>query len=434
AGRGALNAAMAPWRGPEAAAAAQDASLLKLADDIAATAGGLRGAAQKLGQVIGVVGLGVENPQTRAEFTRRLAPVFDSAPQWDAAAMDATLRRSLGDRHDLIETIEGPVAAASIGQVYRGTLCDGRDVAVKVKYPDIDRMVRADLKNLRMLTRTFAKHLPAANAATIVDEVIRQISGELDFAGEAADQHDYACRFADHPAFAVPDVVAELCTDEVLVSEWLPGVGFDEASTLPQEQRDRIGEIVYRFYCGEMYRTGRFVADPHPGNILVLPDGRVGFVDYGLCIELTMAQLAVERIIFSALLRGNLDGAYRLAEQSGFIVDGELVTAETFGSYIDDVVGWHLHDGVHRIDADVAARSAASALMMRGEHAEAMSGQALVQGHAFGRRNELATCGLLGRLEAAGPWSAIARETLTMTGPATELGERIARWSADRAR
>ncbi len=432
AGRGAVNAAMAPLRSPERDAQAREAALLKLADDIATTAGGMRGAAQKLGQVIGVVGLGIRNPQTRAEFTRRLAPLFDSAPRWDSGAMDATLRRSLGARYSEIAALEGPVAAASIGQVYRGRLRDGREVAVKVKYPAVDAMVRADLKNLRMFARAFAKQMPAANSALIVEEVIRQISRELDFAGECDNQHEYAQRYAGHPAFVIPDVVPELCTDEVLVSEWLTASSFDEACGLGSEQRDRIGETVYRFYCGEMLRIGKFVADPHPGNVLVLPDGRVGFVDFGLCVELTMAELAIERVVFSSLLRGDVDAAFRLACAAGFIVDEGRADAQEFAGYIGDVVGWHLSDDSRQIDPDVAARAVAAGFLLQGEHAQAMSGQALVEAHAFGRRNELATCGLLGRLEASAPWSSIARETLAMSGPATALGAEIAQWLLDR--
>ncbi|QKT06109.1 AarF/ABC1/UbiB kinase family protein [Gordonia sp. X0973] len=432
AGRGALNAAMAPLRGPERDAAARDKSLLKLADDIVMTAGGMRGAAQKLGQVIGVVGLGISDRETRAEFARRLAPLYNAVPRWDDAAMTEVLRRSLGARYPEIGELSEPMAAASIGQVYRARLRDGRDVAVKVKYPNIDQMVRADLKNLRMLSRSLAKYLPAANGAAIVEEVIRQITRELDFLGEMADQQAFAQRYAGHPAFVVPGVVPELCTDEVLVSQWLDAMPFDEACLLPQEQRDRIGETIYRFYCGEMYRIGKFVADPHPGNVLVLPDGRVGFVDYGLCIELSKAELVVERLVFSSLLRGEVDAAFRLAAEAGFVVDEERASAAGFADYIGDVVGWHLRDDSRRITSSVAARSAAAALMLQGEHAATMAGQALMEAHAFGRRNELATCALLGRLEASAPWSAIAREVLSMSGPATEMGEQIAQWHQGR--
>lgn len=428
AARSALASAISPLRSPEADAAAREAVLLKLADDIVATAGAMRGAAHKLGQVIALVGAGIASEQTRAEFSRRLAPLFNAVPQWDDAAMHAVLRRSLGRRFDDIETIEGPVASASIGQVYRARLRDGRDVAVKVKYPDIDHMVRADLKNLRVLGRVLAPYMSVANSKSIVEEVIRQISAELDFRAEARHQHAYALRYVDHPAFRIPDVVEDLCTNAVLVSEWLDGIGFDDACDMGDAQRDAVGEIVYRFYCGEMYRIGHFVADPHPGNVLVLPDGRVGFVDYGLCVELSPEQLLVERTIFSALLRQDRAEVYRLAQAAGFVGQTDETSPDVLWKYITSAVGWHLSPGVRTLSPDDAAESAAAALLMRGEDSAALGSQTLIEAHAFGRRNELATSALLGRLRATGPWSAIAREVLGLAGPATALGAEIAQW------
>lgn len=430
AGREAINAAMSPLRSPEKEAASREAAILRLADDIAVTTAGMRGAAQKLGQLIGTFGVGITNRDTREEFLRRLAPLYDSVPKWDDAAMDATMRRSLGARYGEIDSLEGPVAAASIGQVYRGTLRDGRAVAVKVKYPNVDVMVRADLKNLRMLAKIASKYMVAANASLLVEEVIRQLTRELDFAGECANQRGFALRYAGHPAFVVPDVVPELCTDEVLVSEWLDAMSFDDACSLPQAQRNRIGEAVYRFYCGEMYRIGRFVADPHPGNVLVLPDGRVGFVDFGLCIALTPAELSLEREVITALLNGDRQAAYDAAVRTGFIVDQDRVEAEGFVDYIGDVVGWHVVEGERQITQGLAARSAATALTLQGGHSRAISGQVLVEAHAFGRRNELATCALLGRLGATGRWSDLLAEVVSLRGPTTPLGAEIAEWAA----
>ena len=238
--------------------------------------------------------MGITNRDTREEFLRRLAPLYDLGAQVgrrgdgrdDASFARCALRR---DR-----LVEGPVAAASIGQVYRGTLRDGRAVAVKVKYPNVDVMVRADLKNLRMLAKIASKYMVAANASLLVEEVIRQLTRELDFAGECANQREFALRYAGHPAFVVPDVVPELCTDEVLVPEWLDAMSFDDACSLPQAQRNRIGEAVYRFYCGEMYRIGWFVADPHPATSWCCPMGESDS-STSACIALTPAELSLER-------------------------------------------------------------------------------------------------------------------------------------------
>ena len=104
--------------------------------------------------------------------------------------------------------------------------------------------------------------------------------------------------------------------------------------------------------------------------------------------------------------------------------------AEGFVDYIDGVVGWHVADGERQITQGLAARSAATALTLQGGHSRAISGQVLVEAHAFGRRNELATCALLGRLGATARWSDILTEVVSLRGPATPLGAEIAEWVA----
>ncbi|WOC14278.1 protein kinase UbiB [Gordonia sp. MP11Mi] len=426
--RSAAESAKAPFRSPAEVDAAREAAILKLADDIVVVAGGMRGAAHKLGQLLGVLDLGLATPETRAAFNERLAPLFSSVPRWDDRRMRRVLERSLGPRSARIARLDGAIAAASIGQVYRGELDDGRVVAIKIKYPDIDRMVRADLKNLGLMTRVLAKYAPGMNAEEIVAEVVDQISGELDFAQELASHTEFAQRYADHPVFTIPKPVPELCTSEVLVTEFLDGSPFDEAVHLGRDRRNEIGEAIYRFYCSEMYRIGRFSADPHPGNVLILADGKVGFLDFGLCVELTPPQLRTERLVFGALLDGDVQTVYEHSTSAGFIVDPTSVGPHRLLEYMSAVVGWHLEAGEVTITPDLAAAAAAAAVLPQGGHIRRMGTQRMVRDHAFGRRNELATCALLGRLEATAPWSAIAREALGLAGPATPMGYQIAEW------
>ncbi|MCF8571695.1 AarF/ABC1/UbiB kinase family protein [Gordonia sp. HY002] len=426
--RVAATSATARFKSSEEVASARDQAALRLADDLVAVLGGMRGAAHKLGQVIAMIDVGLATRDTRDEFSRRLEPLFSVAPPWNDRAMKRVLEKSLGARFSQIAHLEGPIAAASIGQVYRARLSDGREVAVKVKYPDIDRMVAADLKNLSLLTRVIGSHIRAANPDEIVDEVVRQIRTELDFAAECANQQRFAERFEGHPAFRIPGVVEEFCTDEVLVSEFVDGMDVKGASELDAPDRDLIGETIYRFYCGEMYGTGDFSADPHPGNVLILPDKTVAFLDFGLCVSLDARELKFEQDVFSALLRGDTGHAYQLVRDAGFIVDPDSLDAEQFAEYALASVGWHLHPGPQTITRATARRAATAAVSPSGRYVGRMGRQRMVEGHGFGRRNELATCALLGRLEATAPWSEISREILGMRAPATPLGESIAAW------
>lgn len=430
AARIAATSAASHFRTPEETDAARDRLVLKFADDLVSVVGGMRGAAHKMGQVLAVMDVGIATESTREEFARRLEPLFSSTPPWSDDRMRRIVDRSLGVHRDDLVELSGPIAAASIGQVYRGRLVDGRDVAVKVKYPDIDMMVKADLKNLTLLSKVLARYVPATNVDEIVGEVVRRVRAELDFGAEAAAQKAFAERFRGHPAIVVPDVMTGLCTDQMLVTEFVEGVSFDEAcATRGADDRDFIGEVVYRFYCGEMYGTGRFSADPHPGNMLVLPDARVAFLDYGLTVELTPTELEVELAVFGSLLNGDDEEVYRLVREAGFIVDPDATSAARFAEYARGAVGWQLTPGVTTITPRIARRATAAALSPLGQGHAGTGRQAMVEGHGFGRRNELATCALLGRLGATAPWSGIAREVLGLGGPATSLGLAIAEWS-----
>ena len=103
----------------------------------------------------------------------------------------------------------------------------------------------------------------------------------------------------------IPDVVTELSGERVLVTEFMDGIGFEEVKELPQAERDRFGEIVYRFFLGSLYRTRRFSADPHPGNYLLLEDGRVAFIDFGMSKRVTREQVEAELEVMQAGIDGD---------------------------------------------------------------------------------------------------------------------------------
>nr|WP_248489645.1 AarF/UbiB family protein [Tsukamurella sp. PLM1] len=318
--------------------------------------------------------------------------------------------------------------------MYKGVLDDGRTVAVKVQYPRIETMVRADLKNMRLLMKALGKYVPAANAEALSAEIARQVTAELDFAAELDHHRYFADLFAGHPAIAVPEPVDELCTDRVLVTEFLEGEPFAAALHQDAAARNRLGEAIYRFYCGEMYRTGRFCADPHPGNVIVLPDGRAGFVDFGMTVRLAPADHAFERELFTALLRGEHDRVHALAVQAGFIGRPDLMSAGDLEEYIDRVVGWHLHHGEIAITPDTARNAVITATMPAGGFYDHFEGQMLQETHALGRRTDISTVALLGELRATADWRAVACEVLGLAPPATPMGIEIAEWASRGAR
>lgn len=431
ASRDAVRRVREPFLSDERRAADRDAQVLRLADDLVTTLGTMKGAAMKLGQIISLLNLGLSTAATRDEFTRRLAPLFSQAPAVPDATMFAVIDAELGRNRRHIATIDpGPIAAASLGQVYRGTLTDGRVVAIKVQYPSARHAVRADLKNLALMTKLFERRYRHVDVglSDVVAEVSDQIRIELDYRREL-ESHDHVWRaHLDHPVFAIPEPLAELCTDRVLVTEFVDGVALDHLGSAGQEERDRVGEAIYRFYCGTMYSTGAFCADPHPGNVKVLADGRVAFMDFGLYVRMTEAEVSVERGVLAAVMTDDAEEAYRLAKAAGFIVDTSAMSPETTMEYIRTVAGWYLTPGLTRITERLTHQCLSQAMLPGSDFGHAIFRQRMQPAHAFSRRTEMSVLGLLASLHAEGRWHDIAAEWILGRPASTDMGRRIADW------
>jgi len=234
--------------------------------------GTMKGAAMKVGQVASFIDLGGLPPEVQDVFQAKLAELRDAAPQVSFKDMRKVIEADLEEPLDEVfaEFDEEAVAAASIGQVYRARLHDGRRVAVKVQYPGVAQAVRADLQNLGLLLRAARRMAPGLDAKAVAAEIRERLTEELDYEHEAQSQRAMARAWRGHPFVVVPDVVTSLSRERVLVSEWVDGMGFEDVKQLPQEERDRFGEIVFRFFIGSLWRTGFFSGYPHPGNYLLM--------------------------------------------------------------------------------------------------------------------------------------------------------------------
>lgn len=430
AARSAAGKLSAPMRTDAANARKRDEQILRFADELVMVIGGMKGAALKLGQMLSMFDAGLSSDATKAEFARRLAPLFAHAPPVDDDVMMKVLEKELGRKAFARLTLRPtPIAAASIGQVYRATTDDGRDVAVKIQYPDVGSAVRADLKNLALVVRLGRGRLPGVDLNSIVAEVTRCVLAELDYRTELANHRRVYDFYRAHPSWRIPEPISELCTDRVLVTEYLDGMSFSEARSLPAADRDRIGEAVYRFYCGGVYELGEFCADPHPGNIIVLADGLVGFLDFGLYLRMTEPDVMLQRNAFRALMENRSADVYQMGIDFGFIVD-EMAMSETQATeYMRKVVGWHLGPEPVTVTPELANGVFAGAVLPGSGHFGQIREQNLLETHAFARRTEMSVCALLGQLEATGPWGAIAREWIYQPAlPATPMGESIAEW------
>ena len=413
-------------RGTEASDEAMARRQLETAKQIVAVLGTMKGAAMKLGQVMSFLDVGLVAEEYRDEFQRELSKLRDAAPTVSFKQMRRVIEEDLdAPISDVFASFEEePIAAASIGQVYRATLkADGREVAVKVQYPGVAGAVRADLQNLDMILRVLKRMTPGLDVKGIAQEIKERIVEELDYELEAQNQRSLARIFAGHPFIVVPDVVSSLSRERVLVSEFVSGVGFEDLKRRPQAERDRIGEIVFRFFLGCLYRHRQFSGDPHPGNFLLLEDGRMAFLDFGLFKRMDAEPVELELACQRAVAEGNAATLHELLAKSGFLPEPERVDPEHLLAFIRDAIWWYTTaDETVQLSPDIATQVMIESSDPRSSHFREMRHQDMRPEHLFGRRMEMLTLAVLSQLRAGANWHRIAREWMYGDEPVTDLG------------
>jgi predicted unusual protein kinase regulating ubiquinone biosynthesis (AarF/ABC1/UbiB family) len=385
----------------------------------------MKGVAMKLGQVMSFLDVGLVAEEHREEFQRELAKLRDAAPTVEFKQMRKVIEDDLEEKISDVfsEFEEEPIAAASIGQVYRARLVDGREVAVKVQYPGVAGAVRADMKNLDMIMRLLKRMTPSLDVKSVTAEIRERIAEELDYELEAQNQRSLARIFKGHPFIAVPEIVSALSRERVLVSEFVQGTGFEELKGRPQAQRDRLGEIVFRFFLGCLYRHRQFSGDPHPGNFLLLADGRVAFMDFGLFKRLDRGPVELELACQRAVVERDPQTLHRLLAESGFLPEPERVDPDHLLAFVEDAIWWYTTaDEQVQLSPEIATEVLIESSDPRSSHFKEMRHQSMRPEHLFSRRMEMMTLAVLSQLRASANWHRIAREWMYGDAPVTELG------------
>jgi len=282
--------------------------------------GELKGGAMKFGQALSLFEAML--PEDLAgPFRERLRKLQDAAPPMPSARAQGVLRAELGPRwrDHFAELNLRPAAAASIGQVHRGRLADGREVAVKIQYPGADTALASDLRQIQRLAGAVSPLTGGLDVVALVREVAARVTEEVDYTLEGVSQQQVATALAGHPRFLVPNV--HLATRRVLVSDWVDGEKLTAIIDRPQADRNRVALDYVTFLFAGPSLAGILHGDPHPGNFLVMPDGRLSVVDFGLVSRLPDGLPEA----MGRLIRHAVDGAVEpmvagLAEE-GFVDD-----------------------------------------------------------------------------------------------------------------
>ena len=421
-------------RTDERAEAATGERVTAIARELVKQLGQMRGAAMKIGQVLSTVDFTAIPEAEREEFKATLAALRDDVPPLPFPRVERLLRDELGmpAGEAFAEFEPEAFAAASIGQVHRAVTRDGRAVAVKVQYPGVAEAVETDLRNLQVLIPLIKRLAPGLDVRALLAELRERIGEELDYEVEAQNHRAVARAWRGHPFVHVPAVDTGLSSRRVLVTELLVGRRFEAVKALGEAERDRFGEIVFRFFFGTLTRLRRASGDPHPGNYLLLDDDRVGFLDFGLMRVLDPDYLAQERLLAQAVVAGDAAAAHAglttlgyLPEPASFHPDRLLTQLQVSGE-------WYFRPGFRRLTPAYVAELVERSSSPRSPFFEDMRRQTLPPQALLLRRMEGLVLTTLGELRAGGDWGALAQEYWAGGAPTTPLGEADrAFWAAD---
>ena len=426
----AANRAQKLFASPERRAELDEALQLRTAEEVATALGNMKGAMMKLGQMASYLDEAMPEPIRDA-----LSSLLQDAPPMSADLAASVVESELGQPPDraFAEWDVIPIAAASIGQVHRAMTRDGVPVAVKVQYPGVDDAIRADLGNTSLLFTAVGTMFPSLDPKPVVEELRLRLTEELDYSLEARNQQLFADYYRGHPFIHVPDVISALSTQRVLTTELATGARFDEVTEWSEEERNLAGEAIFRFVFRSLYRIHAFNGDPHPGNYIFRPGGRVTFLDFGLVKHFEPSDVTTfENMIHSIVLQPDPATFRSVIERVGLLTpDAPVATEDVIEFYS------HFYEFVRRQGVQMMTPEYASATVRKTfdtnnpvtRYANVPPPFVIIQ------RINLGLYAILAKLRASADWRHIAEELWPMVSgpPSTPLGEEEARWLASRA-
>jgi predicted unusual protein kinase regulating ubiquinone biosynthesis (AarF/ABC1/UbiB family) len=400
------------------------------AQEIVETLGRLKGASMKVGQLASFIDAGVLPLEVRDTYQATLGALRDAAPPMESKLVKQVFVREFdADPQELFaEFDEKPVAAASLGQVHAARLEDGTKVAVKIQYPGIEAAIKSDLAMTAAVKPLMPLLAPGLDADEAIKEIRARVLEECDYLLEAENLDTLANRYDGHPFVWVPRSIPHRSTRRVLTMEWAGGVPFEKIRKLPKEERDRFGEILFRFYYGSLHRYGFTSADPHPGNYKLMADGRVAFFDFGLAcnLEPTMSPHLLGG--FLALRDDDVETFFKHAVAMSFVRKPNEIDQQRFFDWAAFSLAPIKEDRDYTFKREFIAGRTAAMLDFHNPWWSFVRKLNLPRWAILQYRLELGLFAVLAQLNATANWHRITMEFYGAADPSTELGQQEWKW------
>jgi predicted unusual protein kinase regulating ubiquinone biosynthesis (AarF/ABC1/UbiB family) len=391
-----------------------------------------KGALMKLGQLMSLIDSSEVGSGGFAPYQTALTRLQADAPPMAAELVHDILHRELPDGTNTFAAfVDEPVASASIGQVHRAVLPDGRDVAVKVQYPGVAQAIREDLANTELVA-TFLRFATSASGIVLdpralAREYTARIVEEVDYRREAAMIDTFHHLYGDHPFFRVPEVVTQACSDHVLTMTFMEGIGWSAAQHADQDLKNTWAEVVTRFSYANLRHSNLLHADPHPGNYRFRDDGSVGFVDFG-CIKVLPED---KRRLWISIVRNtidkNLDALRADVIEAGFMTEDFPMTGENLCDFWTQVF-YDFIAAPQPVTYTTRSTTRTARWMFSPDSANPLSRMHIPDDYAFAPRVNQALTKLCATLHVTLPARSIVDDMDGVAEPITELGQQHHAW------
>ena len=336
---------------------------LEHAADLKEALGGLKGPLMKVAQILSTIPNALPG-----EYASQLAELQSNAPSMGWGFVKRRMAAELGpDWQDKFDSFEhSAAAAASLGQVHRAIGHDGKTLACKLQYPDMNSVVEADLKQLKLVFSIYRRYEKAIDPSEVHQELSDRLREELDYAREAKHMQLYRQMLADEPGVHVPEVEPDLSAARLLTMAWLEGKPLLEFVDTGVDARNRVAYNMFRAWYVPFYYFGIIHGDPHLGNYTVRDDHTINLLDFG-CIRVFQPHFVTGVIdLYTALRDGNRDLAVHAYETWGFTGLGDELI-DILNLWAEFVYAPLLEDGARPIQREQGQYGAEVAMKVRQE-------------------------------------------------------------------